>query len=435
MNSQFLNTPAFAKEMDAGDPLSRFRNQFHFPVIDGKEVLYFCGNSLGLQPKKVKEYVEQELKDWAQWGVEGHFYAKTPWFSYHEYLREPMAKIVGCHNDEVVLMNSLTTNLHLLMISFYTPDKKRNKIICEGGAFPSDQYALASQAKLHGLNPEEVIIELLPEPGKSHVETSHILDTIKKYKDELALIMIGGVNYYSGQLFDMKAITKAGHDAGARVGFDLAHAAGNVALHLHDWDVDFAVWCAYKYLNGGPGGVGGAFVHRKFAGDSTLPRLAGWWGNDPAKRFTMPKTFEPVGSADAWQLSNAPVLPMAALRASLALYDEAGMDRLTAKSRRLTAYMQYVIEEALLENGWKNEGVIITPSDEKQRGCQLSVQFRKNGRKVYDHLNSNRVIGDWRSPDVIRFAPVPLYNSFEDVYRCGRVLSEALKQAAEKKVH
>jgi len=423
---------AFAKEKDSSDALSVFRNRFYIPEIKGKPVLYFCGNSLGLQPKKVKQYIEQELNDWAVWGVEGHFHARTPWFSYHEFLREPMAKIVGAFPDEVVVMNTLTTNLHLMMISFYRPEKKRYKIICEGGAFPSDQYALASQVTMHGFDPATSIVELFPLPGNTYVETSQVLDAINRHKDELALVMIGGVNYYSGQLFDLPAITSAAHQAGAMAGFDLAHAAGNVMLHLHDWEVDFAVWCSYKYLNGGPGGVAAAFVHRNHTGNPKLVRLAGWWGNDPASRFTMPKEFVPAPSADAWQLSNAPVLPMAALRASLDLFDEAGMEKLTEKSRELTAYMEYVIRQAVESSNCEKEISIITPRDENQRGCQLSVQFRSEGRKVYDLLTDRLVFGDWRSPDVIRFAPVPLYNSFDDVYQCGQILSEVLREVFKK---
>jgi len=420
------NTIESASAMDAADVLAGFRDEFYFPVINGRPVLYFCGNSLGLQPRNARKYVEKELDDWAKWGVEGHFNAATPWFSYHEFLREPMAKIAGAHPDEVVVMNSLTTNLHLMMISFYRPDKKRYRIICEGGAFPSDQYALASQVKLHGLDPKDAIIELFPEQGKTYIETTQVTDAIHKHRDELALVMIGGVNYYSGQLFDMKTITAATHEAGAMAGFDLAHAAGNVSLELHDWNVDFAVWCSYKYLNAGPGGVAAAFVHRRHTGNPELVRLAGWWGNDPEKRFSMPKEFVPANSADAWQLSNAPVLPMAVLRASLDLFSKAGMERLTNKSRTLTAYMESVILSAIRRNNCSGEVRIITPADEKQRGCQLSVQFNRHGKEVYDFLTESNVFGDWRSPDVIRFAPVPLYNSYTDVYRCGELLNEAL---------
>ena len=335
--------------------------------------------------------------------------------------------MVGALPHEVVVMNSLTTNLHLMMISFYRPDRKRYKIICEGGAFPSDQYALASQAKLHGLNPSATIIELFPRPGEQILRTSDILESIDRHGPELALVMMGGVNYYSGQYFDLPAITAKAHQAGALAGFDLAHAAGNIPLKLHDWDVDFAVWCSYKYLNSGPGGVAGAFVNRRHTGDENLLRLAGWWGNDPSTRFTMPAEFIPAKSADSWQLSNAPVLPMAALRASLDLFNRAGMDKLVQKSRLLTAYMEYVIHEAIPENRASGQIQIITPADPAQRGCQLSVRFTADGRKIFDLLTEKQVLGDWRSPDVIRFSPVPLYNSFEDVWRCGRFLAEVLK--------
>ena len=427
MTNTLENNLSFAKTQDANDSLASFRNRFYMPLLNGKEVLYFCGNSLGLQPKGVKRYVDQDLKDWAEWGVEGHFNATTPWFSYHAFLREPMAKIVGANPDEVVVMNSLTTNLHLMMISFYQPDAARFKIICEGGAFPSDQYALTSQALLHGLDPHQAIVELFPEEGDTCLKTEQILQAIERHKNELALVMMGGVNYYTGQLYDIKSITEAAHRAGATAGFDLAHAAGNVALHLHDWQVDFAVWCSYKYLNGGPGGVAGAFVHRNHTGNLHLLRLAGWWGNDPEKRFTMPREFVPVASADAWQLSNAPVFPMAILRASLDLFEEAGMNRLTAKSRMLTAYMSLVIQDAVQKNACNDVVKILTPAEESWRGCQLSVRFTNHGREVHDYLTSQNVIGDWRSPDVIRFAPVPMYNSFEDVFRCGEKLNEALK--------
>lgn len=428
MNYLFENNLSFAKRKDQDYQANSSRGEFHFPVINGREVYYFCGNSLGLQPKKVKEYIAQDLKDWADWGVEGHFHAQTPWFSYHEFLRNPMARIVGAYPDEVVIMNTLTTNLHLLMVSFYRPDKKRNKIICEGGAFPSDQYALASQVRWHGFNPLDSIIELFPEPGETNLKTSQILEAIQENKDELALVMMGGVNYYTGQLFDMAVITAKAHEVGAMAGFDLAHAAGNVVLNLHEWNVDFAVWCSYKYLNAGPGGVAGAFVHRNHTSNQKLIRLAGWWGNDPELRFTMPKEFIPVKSADAWQLSNAPVLPMASLRASLDLFDTAGMEKLSEKSRWLTAYLQFIINEAATESKNNEMMTIITPKDEKQRGSQLSLQFKVKGKEVYDFLIANQVFGDWRSPDVIRFAPVPMYNSFEDIYHAGRILSEALQK-------
>lgn len=426
---QFENSSVFAKKKDDQDILKHFREKFLFPRHNGRDVLYFCGNSLGLQPKTTKAAIEQELADWASYGVEGHFHAKTPWFPYHEYLREQMAAIVGAQSNEVVVMNSLTVNLHLMMVSFYRPTTTRYKIICEESPFPSDQYALASQISFHGFNPDDAVIELKTE--NNYTSTEKIIQTIEKNKNELALVMIGGVNYYTGQLFDIKKITEAAHKAGAIAGFDLAHAAGNAPLQLHDWNVDFAVWCSYKYLNSGPGSVGAAFVHEKNTLDIALPRFAGWWGNDPAIRFTMPRKFVPVLSADAWQLSNAPVFSMAALKSSLDIFEEAGMKNLVIKSRELTAYAEFII--AQINKGFTNEDdkiKIITPHMASERGCQLSMIVKNKGKKVYTYLVENGVIPDWREPDVIRVAPVPLYNSFEDVYHLGKKLKDALLNRA-----
>jgi kynureninase len=423
------NTLLFAKSKDAEDTLKHFREKFLFPQHKGKDVLYFCGNSLGLQPKTTRSAIEQELDDWARYGVEGHFNAVHPWFPYHEFLRGPMAKVVGAKPGEVVVMNSLTVNLHLLMVSFYRPTKQRYKIICEQSPFPSDQYALATQVAFHGFDPKDAIIELTPMPGSNYISTEHIIQTIQQNKNELALVMIGGVNYYSGQLFNMKEITKAAHFCGAIAGFDLAHAVGNVNLQLHDWNVDFAMWCSYKYLNSGPGSVGGAFINEKHAQDISIPRFAGWWGNDPKTRFTMPREFVPVKTADAWQISNAPVFSMAALKSSLDIFSEAGMEKLVNKSRELTGYFEFIINEINLKFETRNLKLeIITPYNLNERGCQLSLIVKEKGKKVYDYLVKNGAIADWREPDVIRIAPVPLYNSFEDVFLLGEMLKKAMKE-------
>lgn len=420
----YENSLAFAHAQDAADPLRKFRERFYFPQFNGEDVVYFTGNSLGLQPKTTKEYLEQELKDWAEFGVEGHFHAKHPWFSYHEFLTEKTARLVGAKPVEVVMMNQLTANVHFLFVSFYRPRGLRYKIIVEQKAFPSDQYAVESQVKFHGYDPEDAIIEIGPRENEHVVRTEDILAAIEKYKDELALVFIGGVNYYSGQVFDMAAITAVAHEAGAYAGFDLAHGAGNLELHLHDWKVDFACWCSYKYLNSGPGSVGGVFIHEKHA-ESNLPRFAGWWGHDKASRFKMEKGFIPIPGAEGWQLSNAPVFSMAAYRASLDIFDEAGMKVLNEKTKKLSGYLEFIIDEISAAN--KNCLEIITPRDWKQRGCQLSVIANGYGRGLFDKLMANGVMPDWREPNVIRMAPVPLYNSFEDVYRFGEKLSAALK--------
>ena len=418
----FQNTIEFAKQCDANDKLRTFRSKFHMPQHNGKDMVYFTGNSLGLQPKTTKSFIEQELNDWAKFGVEGHFMAKNPWMPYHEFLTENMAKIVGALPEETVMMNQLTINLHLLMVSFYRPTKQRYKILCEAKAFPSDQYALQSQIKFHGLKIEDALIEIEPRQGEYSIRHEDIYEAIEKNKDSLALIMIGGVNYFSGQVFDMKAITEAGHKAGAIVGFDLAHGAGNLKLHLHDWNVDFACWCSYKYLNSGPGSFAGAFVHQKHLKNTDLPMFAGWWGHDKKTRFLMDKTFIPMQTAERWQMSNAPVFSMAACRASLEIYAEAGMDALVEKSKVLTAYLEFIVEEI---NKKKNNCLqIITPKE--NRGCQISIVANGYGKPLYNKLMENGVIPDWREPNVIRCAPVPLYNSFEDVYRFGEILKSLL---------
>ncbi|MBL7918702.1 MAG: kynureninase [Bacteroidia bacterium] len=419
----FENSLAFAQQQDKEDTLRLYREKFFFPQHNDKDVVYFTGNSLGLQPKTTQSYLQQELNDWAKFGVEGHFLAKNPWLSYHELLTDKMAKLVGALPEETVMMNQLTVNIHLLMVSFYRPTKTRFKILCEAKAFPSDQYALQSQLKFHGYTPEEAMIEIEPRQGEYHIRHEDIYTAIEKNKDSLALVMIGGVNYFSGQVFDMKAITEAGHKAGAIVGFDLAHAAGNLKLELHNWGVDFAAWCSYKYLNSGPGSVAGAFVHERHLKNTDLPQFAGWWGHDKKTRFLMDKKFVPMETAERWQMSNAPVLSMAACRASLDIFDEIGMDALIEKSKKLTAYLEFIIEEV---NKKKNNCLqIITPKE--NRGCQLSIVANGYGKPLYNQLIESGVIPDWREPNVIRCAPVPLYNSFEDVYRFGAILTNLLK--------
>ena len=422
MTTAFRTDNAFALEMDDQDPLKQFRDQFHIPEQNERELIYFCGNSLGLQPKSTRSYIEQELLDWQQLGVEGHLHGKNPWFYYHHFLTESTAKLVGAKPIEVVVMNSLTVNLNLLMISFYRPTRQRYKVIMEYMAFPSDQYAVENQVKLHGFDPFDAIIELTPREGEATLRTEDILSVIEKHQHDLALIMIGGVNYYTGQLFDMAAITQFAKQCSPeiQVGFDLAHAAGNVRLQLHDWEVDFATWCSYKYLNSGPGGTSGVFIHEKHAHNSALPRLSGWWGNEEKTRFKMQKGFYPQEGAAGWQMSNAQILPMAAHRASLAIFDAAGMDALVQKSKLLTGYLEF-----LLLNGARKDFRIITPTNPTQRGCQLSIVMEQNGKAVFDTLTQNGIIADWREPDVIRVAPVPLYNTFEDVWRFAEIFHSA----------
>ena len=414
-------TEAYAREADAADPLRDFRREFLFPQHEGRDVLYFTGNSLGLQPKGAAVILQEELEDWAQYGVEGHFQARRPWYSYHELFSESLARIVGAKPKEVVAMNGLTTNLHLLLVSFYRPEGRRRKILCEERPFPSDTYAMASQIAFHGGDPDQDLVEMRPRKGEHTLRTEDIEARIAELGDELALVLFGGVNFYTGQAFDLEAITRAGHAAGALVGFDLAHAAGNIPLKLHDGGVDFACWCSYKYLNSGPGSVAGAFVHERHLG-TDLPRFAGWWGHDKDERFKMERTFKPMPTAEAWQLSNAPVFAMAPHRASLDLFDRAGMDALVAKSRRLTAFLEAVIDQVASDTGKQLE--IITPRDPEQRGCQLSVVLHGEGRALFDELTRRGVVADWREPNVIRLAPVPLYNGFQDVWRFGEVLKE-----------
>lgn len=424
--SSYQRTEKFAINKDEKDPIKKYRDQFYIPVINGIETVYFTGNSLGLQPKTTQSYIQQELDAWRDWGVEGHFLAEKPWFKYHEFLTEKTAKIVGALPVEVVVTHSLTTNLHLLMVSFYQPKDGKYKILCEQKAFPSDQYALESQVKFHGYDPKDAIIEIGPREGEHTINEADILEAIKIHGDEIALIMIGGVNYYSGQLFDMAAITKAGHQVGAMVGFDLAHAAGNIKLELHNWDVDFAAWCSYKYMNSSPGGVSGMFVHQRHEYNPNLPRFAGWWGYDKETRFLMEPGFNPMKGAEGWQLSNAPILGMAANLASLDIFDEVGMDALVEKRNDLTAYLEFIVNSVSENQKSICNLEIITPKNKNQRGAQISILAHGVGKSLFDFITKKGVIADWREPNVIRIAPVPLYNSFEDVYRFGEILEEGI---------
>lgn len=410
-------TLEFAQGMDNTDTLFSYRERFRFPQHDDKDVHYFCGNSLGLQPKSVSYLMQQELEDWARYGVEGHFQARNPWFSYHHLFSERLAKIVGAKKDEVVATNTLTVNLHLLMISFYRPEGKRYKIIMEAGAFPSDQYAVETQVRMCGYDPADAIIELAPKEGAHIIEEDDIVKAIADAGESLALVMLGGVNYYTGQLFDMKRITDAAHKVGAYAGYDLAHAVGNVPLNLHDWAVDFACWCSYKYLNSGPGGVGGLFVHEHHYSNPKIFRLGGWWGNDEKERFQMKKGFVPQNTAGSWQMSNAPVFNMVAHNASLDIFDKVGIVALREKSLNMTGYLEWLLKQVT-----HLPFVIITPSHPTRRGCQLSLLFSDRGREVFDALTANGVVADWREPNVIRIAPVPLYNTYEDCYRFYEIL-------------
>lgn len=419
---EYQNTKAFAQQLDEEDTLKAYRSKFLLPNFHKEKVVYFTGNSLGLQPAATASYLQQELDDWAKWGVEGHFHADRPWFAYHEFLTAKSARIVGALPSEVVVTHSLTTNLHLLMVSFYQPKGKRTKIICEAKAFPSDQYALESQVRFHGLNPADTIIEIAPREGEHLIREEDILLAIAETGDQLALVMFGGVNYYTGQLFNMKRITEAGHAVGAFVGFDLAHAAGNVNLNLHDWGVDFAAWCSYKYLNSGPGNVSGMFVHQRHEFNPELPRFAGWWGYDKETRFLMKPGFVPMKGAEGWQLSNAPVFGMAAHLASLDIFDEVGMPALRKKSELLTGYLEFIINDITARHGDKVSFEIITPKDKEKRGCQLSILVHGQGKSLFEYISDKGVVADWREPNVIRMAPVPLYNTFEDIYRFGQLL-------------
>jgi kynureninase len=412
MSHQFEASLSFARQKDAGDPLYTFRSQFYFPQHNGKDAIYFCGNSLGLQPRNVEAALQQELSDWRNLGVNGYNHAKNPWLFYQQFFQAPLAAIAGCKEHEVTVMNSLTVNLHLMMLSFYRPDAQRYKIIMEAGAFPSDQYAAATQVRLYDRDPDETIIEISPREGEKIIHEEDILALIEQHRDSLALVLLGGINYYSGQLFDIKTITAAAHKAGAIAGFDLAHAIGNVPLHLHDWDTDFAVWCSYKYLNSGPGSVGGVYIHERYARDKDHIRLAGWWGNEEKTRFRMEKKFVAKPDAHGWNLSTAQVFNMAALKASLELFEQAGMKNIRAKSIELTAWLEFLLYQL---NYVRFE--VITPAAPERRGAQLSLYFNERGKEIHQKLTESGIVVDYREPGVIRVAPVPLYNSFEDVFR------------------
>jgi kynureninase len=410
---KFDNTLAFAKKLDRKDPLKGYRKKFLIPKHNGKPVIYFTGNSLGLQPVTAKKYISEELADWANQGVEGHLHSRRPWLFYHKFFKKTLAALAGAKPIEVTAMNQLTVNLHVMMVSFYRPTLQRFKIIVEQGAFSSDQYAVESQVRYHGFNPDEAIIELIPRPGEYTLRTEDIVQTIKNHANQLALVLLGGVQYYTGQFFNIRAITEAAHQAGAYAGFDLAHAIGNVPLSLHEDNVDFAVWCSYKYLNSGPGGVAGAFLHERHATNTELHRFAGWWGHHEAERFKMKKEFKPMPGIDGWQLSNFPVISGAAQLASLEIFQQAGIKRLRNKSLLLTGYLEFLLRQ--LDPNQTNF-TIITPANPDERGCQLSILMKRNGKKIFNSLVSSGITADWREPDVIRVAPVPLYNTFEEVF-------------------
>ncbi|MFL1012969.1 kynureninase [Flavisericum labens] len=412
----------YALEQDQNDKLKNYRNQFHIPKDgNGYDLIYMTGNSLGLQPKTTKAYVNQELEDWANLGVEGHFEAKNPWLGYHEYLTESMAKVVGAKPIEIVVMNTLTANLHFMMVSFYQPTKTRYKILIESDAFPSDKYAVESQLRHHGFDYKEGLVLWKPRKDEELLRYEDLEQILEQQGDEIALMMIGGVNYYTGQFFDLKRITQLGHKYGCKVGFDCAHGAGNVKLNLHDSGADFAAWCTYKYLNSGPGSLAGCFIHERHAYNKNLNRFAGWWSHNKQTRFNMRGEFDQLPGAEGWQLSNPPILSMAAIKASLDLFNEVGIEKLSKKSKQLTGYFEFLLEE-LNEDSIK----IITPSNPDERGCQLSIQVKNADKTLHDKLIEAGVISDWREPDVIRCAPTPFYNSFEDVYRLVEKLKNIL---------
>jgi kynureninase len=418
----YQNTLEFALQLDEQDPLKDFRSQFLIPQHNGRDAIYFCGNSLGLQPASAQKFVNDIFQIWKDHAIEGFFIGDDPWLSYHKELTKTVAALVGAKKEEVTVMNSLTVNLHLLMVSFYESTKKRFKILMEGGAFPSDQYAVESQVRFHGYEPKEAIIEIFPREGEFILRTADILQTIEDNADELALVLFGGINYFTGQFFDIEAITKAAHQAGAYAGFDLAHAAGNVQLKLHDWDVDFAAWCSYKYMNSGPGGISGIYIHEKHFDNKALNRFTGWWGYREEKRFLMAPGFEPDGGAAGWQLSTSPVMLLALHKAALEVFEQAGgIAPLRAKSELLTGYLEFLINEINKSKG-QELFKIITPQSKEERGCQLSIVCKQNARQIFDFLTNNGIIGDWREPNVIRLSPVPLYNAFKEVFEAGSIL-------------
>lgn len=423
MKLNFKTSKSFALEMDAQDPLAKYRERFHIPKTKtGGDCIYLCGNSLGLQPKAVRAYVEQELKDWEVLGVEGHLHARHPWMPYHEFLAAQTARLVGAKPLEVVVMNSLTVNLHLLMVSFYRPTPQRHKIVLEANAFPSDQYAVQSQIKFHGFDPKTSLVELQPRNGEANLRTDDIEAFIAKEGNSIALIMLGGVNYATGQAFEMERITTAGHAKGCFVGFDLAHAVGNLLLQLHDWNIDFAAWCSYKYLNAGPGSLAGCFVHERHANKPELPRFAGWWGHNKKTRFQMRPDFDVIPGAEGWQLSNPPILQLAALRAAMDIFDEVGMEKIRAKSILLTGYLEFLLQQDPNPNFF-----IITPQEPEQRGAQLSIRLRRDDHTICDRLAAQGVICDWREPDILRVAPASLYNSFFEVYQFVEIFLQLIK--------
>jgi kynureninase len=408
----------FARQLDVKDPLQALRQLFHLPQKNGESLIYFCGNSLGLQPKNIKPAVEQELEDWKNFVIEGFTRAKNPWLYYHHYFKDTLSNIAGCYPHELTVMNALTVNLHLLLFSFYRPaNTRRFKIIMEAGAFPADQYAVETQVKLHGFLPENAVIEITPREGEYTLHTEDILQAIDEHRQNLALVLMGGIHYYTGQCLDMQAITQAAHQAGAFAGFDLAHAIGNIPLQLHEWEVDFAVWCSYKYLNAGPGAVGGAYIHERYGFDKDYPRAGGWWGNDEQTRFEMQKGFIPKPGADGWQVSTAQVMNMVSLKASMEIFAQTNMQQLRAKSEQLTGYLEYLLKQINSFNF-----TIITPGKKDERGAQLSLFFPENGKEIYDRLTRAGVVCDWREPGVIRVAPTAMYNSFSEVYRFYEIL-------------
>lgn len=421
----FQNTREFAQQLDFQDELKQYRDEFIFPQHNGKNVIYFTGNSLGLQPKRTKQYVDEVMNDWANLAVEGHFYAQKPWWDYHERFANPLSTVMGSKPSEITVMNTLTVNLHLLMVSFYRPTNIRYKIICEEKAFPSDQYMLQSQVAFHGYKPEEAIVEIKRRAGEHNIRLEDILAKINEVGDELALVLFGGVNYYTGQVFDMKTITETGHKVGAMVGFDLAHAAGNIKLELHHWNVDFAAWCSYKYMNSGPGNASGCFIHEKHHANKELQRFGGWWAQNKERRFLMEQTFDPIVGADGWQVSNLSILSLAPYLASVELFAEVGMEKLIKKRNQITAYLEFILHEIDKEiEGTEFE--IITPANQDERACQLSVFLHGQGRNLFDYLMKNGVITDWREPNVIRFAPVPFYCTYEDMYEFGQILKQGI---------
>ena len=410
---------SFAHKMDEQDSLKKLRNQFHIPLeYQRDQPIYFCGNSLGLQTKKAEKYVQQEIENWKLMGVKGHTKGDTPWFPYHEYLTEYTCELAGSLPSEVVVMNSLTVNIHLLMVSFYRPTKKRYKILIEDHAFPSDRFAIESQVRFHGFSPDKAIVTMKSVSGKPCITTEEILDYINREKDNLGMIFMGGVNYFTGQVFDMKTITEAGHEAGCIVGFDLAHGTGNVILQLHDWNVDFAAWCSYKYLNGGPGCLSGVFIHENHHGNTELPRFNGWWGHNKNTRFNSENSFDSLIGAEGWQCSNPPIFPLASLRASMELFHLTGIKSLREKSKLLTSYLYFLLKDLSLE--------IITPISDHERGCQVSISLGKRGWKVFQELTKKGVVADWREPNVIRIAPVPFYNTFYEVWKFSKLLKETM---------